>query len=520
MLSRGHQGAGERLAAAAAVAVKELADTQESLGTVLSPVLDEGAARPGGFHPVLVGEVDLRAGLRSFTPALEERARRRAADPASAPEWALVLVRLHSAPLGLVCLDLRVEHPEREWPATVLATLGGELARHVALDDDEPAPVAAPRLWEGVALGGRRCLERRRRALAAARPVSVVIATRERIEALDRCLQSVLKLEYPDFEVIVVDNAPLSDATEKFVASKYGERVRYVREDRKGLAAAHNGALGVARGEILAFTDDDVLVDPHWLAELAVPFSESPGVACVTGLIVPAELETESQLMLETHGRFSKGFATRSFDLGANRPADALFPYAAGILGSGANMAFDAAYLRKIGGFNPALGTGTLAMGGDDLAAFFRVIRDGHALVYRPDALVWHHHRRDRASVRRQAYGYGVGFGAYLASVCAAHPGAALHLATHFPAAAAYSFSRTSAANIDAGPLARAVAAPAWPRELVRAQRLGMLAGPYAYFRSARATRRRARAVDGASPGAGSLAPAGGAAVLERHVAR
>ena len=77
-------------------------------------------------------------------------------------------------------------------------------------------------------------------------------------------------------------------------------------------------------------------------------------------------------------------------------------------------MAFRTDYLRRRRGFDAALGTGTIAMGGDDLAAFYDVVSDGHRLVYEPGAIVLHQHYRDYAALRRQTYGYGAGLGAHL----------------------------------------------------------------------------------------------------------
>jgi O-antigen biosynthesis protein len=82
-------------------------------------------------------------------------------------------------------------------------------------------------------------------------------------------------------------------------------------------------------------------------------------------------MEIEAQAWFEQYGGLSKGFERRSFELAAPPPRGGLFPYAAGAYGSGANMAFRTAALRAIGGFDPALGAGTRAQGGDDLAAFF-----------------------------------------------------------------------------------------------------------------------------------------------------
>ncbi|MFN2495712.1 MAG: glycosyltransferase [Pseudonocardiaceae bacterium] len=240
---------------------------------------------------------------------------------------------------------------------------------------------------------------------------------------------------------------------------------------------------------MLAFTDDDVIVDSQWLAALAEGFTATDGgVGCVTGLILPAALETPAQLITERHGGFGKGFAPRIVDRGGNRPADPLFPFTAGRFGSGANMAFDAALLRELGGFDPATGAGTFARGGDDLLAFFRVIACGRSLVYQPDALIWHYHRRELAGVRTQAYGYGVGLGAYLASALAHEPAMWPALLHRLPAGLVYAFSRSSQRHVD-----RYAAWPkeyaAWPKELARLERRGLLWGPVAYTLSRWRTR-------------------------------
>ena len=300
-----------------------------------------------------------------------------------------------------------------------------------------------------------------------------MVATRERPGSLSACLDSLARLEYPDYEVVVIDNDPATDDTAKLVRHSAESRIRYARENRRGLAAAHNRGLQLAEGSIVAFTDDDVIVDRHWLTEVARAFQADTDVACVTGLIMPAELQTPAQVLLEAHGHFSKGFDQRVLDLGAHRPADPLFPFTAGQLGSGANMSFDRDTLRKLGGFDPAIGTGTLARGGDDLAAFFAVIASGHRLVYQPSALVWHCHRRDLDSLAGQAYGYGVGLGAYLASALANYPasiGRALHCA---PAGLAYAFRTSSPRN--------AHLQGVWPRQLTRLERRGLAFGPVAY---------------------------------------
>src|SRR5258705_5928989 len=195
---------------------------------------------------------------------------------------------------------------------------------------------------------------------------------------------------------------------------------------RPMLAIAHNRGLAAAQGAIVAFTDDDVRVDRSWLLELALGFESAADVACVTGLILPLELETPAQLWLEDAVGLYRGFEAKLFDRRANRPQSRLFPYAPGILGSGANMSLRRDALERLGGFDPATGTGTRARGGDDLAAFFDVIAAGHTLAYRPSAIVRHAHRRDLDGLEAQIEGYGAGLGAVFAKVVLDRPGRAL----------------------------------------------------------------------------------------------
>jgi len=139
--------------------------------------------------------------------------------------------------------------------------------------------------------------------------VTVGIATRERPDTLAECLSSVLASDYPDFDVIVVDNAPSSTGTRELVETRYRDaRVRYVREDIPGLATAHNRGLADVTAPIVAFTDDDVIVDSSWLSHVVAAFATRDDVGCVTGMILPYELETLAQGWLEQYGGYSKGF--------------------------------------------------------------------------------------------------------------------------------------------------------------------------------------------------------------------
>ncbi|MEU0583947.1 glycosyltransferase [Streptomyces sp. NPDC006132] len=324
---------------------------------------------------------------------------------------------------------------------------------------------------------------------------SVVVATRERAGQLARALDSLLAQDHPRFEIVVVDNAPVTGETRELVERKYAERVRYVCEPVPGLAVAHNTGLAAVAGEVVAFTDDDVVADPRWLTELTAPFAADAGLGCSTGLILPARLTTPAQVLLESHGGFAKGFTPRTYDP-AHPPVDEpLFPFTAGRFGSGANMAFRTRVLRSVGGFDPATGAGTAARGGDDLYGFVRVLADGHRLRYTPYALVWHHHRETWRDLETQAYGYGAGLTAYLTAVLVNRPALLPAFLARLPRGLVHARALTAVRETEGTggggmPGDHDVRTHPWPRRLSRLQRRGMVYGPVGYVRARRALRR------------------------------
>ena len=372
-----------------------------------------------GFVPVLVGVVDV---AQPIPPVVG------LPGPTGQPyAKACTYVRWGDAAIGVVSLPLSPQGAgAAEHAAAIWGALEAPLRAHgVKLGRGRIEPLGVAGL--GAPPAQMEDLEERPH-------VTVIVATRDRAALLDRCLQALLASHYPSFDIVVVDNAPSTDETAKLIAERYAHepRVHGIREDRPGLGLAHNAGLATVAGPIVAFTDDDVVVDAHWLEHLASPFTD-PKVGCVTGMIVPARLDTQAQWWLEGYAGFSKGFVTRVFDLDVNRPDDVLFPYAAGKLGSGANMAFRAEVLREMGGFDAALGTGSGAYGGDDLAAFFEVVTRGHRLVYEPAALVRHDHQSTEEGLRRQVFGYGAGLTAYLTRTVIERPTRIFSLAARAP---------------------------------------------------------------------------------------
>ncbi|MFF2107783.1 glycosyltransferase family 2 protein [Rhodococcus koreensis] len=251
--------------------------------------------------------------------------------------------------------------------------------------------------------------------------VTVVVCTRDRVDSLKDALQSILSLDHPGYEVIVVDNASRTDATQRYVAELGDPRVRVVTEPRPGLSRARNAGVRAANTEIIAFTDDDVVVDPHWLTELVAGFGAGNAVACVCGIVPSGEIRTPAQAYFDQRVGWASSCVPRLFDL-AHPPADVpLFPFQVGIYGTGANFAVDRQAVYALGGFDEALGAGAPTDGGEDLDMFFRVLHSGRQLAYRPGAVVWHRHREDNEALAVQARGYGLGLGAWLTKI-AVHP--------------------------------------------------------------------------------------------------
>jgi len=408
----------------------------------------------GAWEPVRVLDLDLLAPSTHFD--------------ARGPGGRLhVLLRLHSHNVGVVELDLAADEPLAGRLEGLRALCAPQIRQHQQL-------VGCAVTWAGTE---PPCLARRRERLREAPPISVLIATHDRPQHLARCLDAVLTQSHRALDVVVVDNARSSDETERMLRAERYAGVTYVRDDVPGLGRAHNTGLEHARGEILAITDDDVVPDHEWLAALAEVFVEE-AAGCVTGLILPLELRTREQAWVEQHGGFARGFERRVYSTRTPPEGDPLFPFTAGRFGSGANMAFSRRALERIGGFDPALGAGTRAMGGDDLAAFAATLLAGETLIYQPDALVKHLHHDHYAAVRRMAHGYGVGLGAYLTSLVATRPSLLFEIIRRVPAGLSHLSSPDSAKN-------RNIQAD-YPQTLVRTERLGLLKGPFSYVASRR----------------------------------
>jgi glycosyltransferase involved in cell wall biosynthesis len=441
---------------------------------------------PVDFAPLRVIEVELGEAL----PRLEAEG-----------TAALCLVRLHGSPLGSVRAEIPPEGLDPERLASRLQeALGEEIDRHLMADGLEPLGSLGA---EGIRSDARPpCLAPLDDLLQRAPSVSVVIPTRNRPASLLETLSGVLRSNYPGarYEVIVVDNGSGTDRRVDLagVEPPEGIEVRLLAEPCAGGANARNRGLRAAAGEIVAFCDDDVLVDRNWIASLALAFALGERVGGAAGLTLPRELETPAQVWYEGFASADRGLETRVLDRRNPPPDRPLFPFTIGDLGSGENFAFRRDLLVALGGFDPDLGSATPTHGGEDVEAMLRVLLADRQVVYEPRAIVRHAHLREFEQFERRVWGYGVGLSACLTKALLVHPGLLPLLLRKLPKGLAYALSPRSAKNVDK---------PAdYPARLTRLELRGMAYGPLAYARS-RFRRRRGPAPDANDHGDQAAAP-------------
>jgi glycosyltransferase involved in cell wall biosynthesis len=429
----------------------------------------------GAFSPTRVIEVELTEPL----PKLDR-------DGHYGRAW--ILIRLHTEPIGVCVVTLP---PEGIGPDALAALVWSELSGPIA-ERFRAAGLAPPTALAGGGLAADPAawpFLRDRAALLANAPfISVVVCTRDRPDQIKKCLSRLARQQYPRYEIVVVDNAPTSDALRKVVEEQAAQdaKFRYCVEPRPGLSWARNAGIAAATSDVIAFLDDDDEPDEHWLAGIAHGFARGERIGCVSGVVLPARLDNAIENLFEQIGGHSKGRGFVKETFSKSGPQSPLWPLPP--FGVGANMAFRRQVLDRIGGFDVALGAGTVTGGGEDTLAITLVMLDGYEVAYEPVALMWHHHRQDMASLNKQLHGYSVGLTAFYAALLRKRPGAFFGLVKLLPLAAGYLKGKPGGPEEE----------PEEPEELAaqldRRALQGMLKGPLLYAKSRRLQRRAAAA--------------------------
>jgi len=212
--------------------------------------------------------------------------------------------------------------------------------------------------------------------------ISVVVCSYNGSRIIRDCLEGLQKLEYPNFEVIVVDDG--SKDTTAAIAHEYNFRV--ISTEQRGLSHARNTGMKAATGEIIAYLDDDAYPDPHWLTYLAATFLNTTCAGVGGPNIAPP----------------GDGLIADCVANAPGGPVHVLLSDQEAEHIPGCNMAFGKACLEAIGGFDPQY-----RVAGDDVDVCWRLRQRGWTLGFNPAAMVWHHCRNSVRAYWKQQYGYG-----------------------------------------------------------------------------------------------------------------
>ncbi len=213
--------------------------------------------------------------------------------------------------------------------------------------------------------------------------VSVIVCSYNGAKTLDRCLESLKEVDYPDFEVVLVDDGSTDNTPE--IAARHPWIVS-VRQDNYGLSVARNVGAATATGEIIAYTDSDCMADPDWLYYL-VNTLMSGDYAGVGGpnISPPAEDWIQACVSAAPGG-----------------PSHVLLTDVVAEHIPGCNMAFHKWAFDKVGGFDPEY-----RKAGDDVDFCWRLQQEGEVIAFSPAAIVWHYRRFTLKAFRKQQEGYG-----------------------------------------------------------------------------------------------------------------
>lgn len=233
--------------------------------------------------------------------------------------------------------------------------------------------------------------------------ICVAVCSRDRSESLRRTLQSLMKQSRAPDEIIVVDNAPSDERTKLLIESEFAV-VRYVLESVPGLDFARNRALREATADIVAFTDDDVILSEDWVRSIRRCFLEDPSLGICTGRVEALALKTEGQRLFEANSGFSAGKKTIRLIPPGGGGRGIRLPLISWMLriGAGCSLAVWRDAALSIGGFDEAMDQGQVLPAGGDHDLIWRLVLGGWGLRYEPNVFARHEHRKDLSAAVQQ----------------------------------------------------------------------------------------------------------------------
>jgi glycosyltransferase involved in cell wall biosynthesis len=212
--------------------------------------------------------------------------------------------------------------------------------------------------------------------------VSVVVCTYNGGRTLEQCLKTLETMDYPDYEVIVVDDGSTDNTRE--ILARY-PFARAIHQPNRGLSVARNVGLESATGEIVAYTDSDCYADPDWLMHLVYQLEKTDAAAVGGPNLTPSD-----------------GWLAACVAASLGQPTHVLETDQVAEHIPGCNMAFRREALLAINGFDPVY-----RKAGDDVDVCWRLQHEGNWITFAPGAFVWHHRRQGPKSYLKQQSGYG-----------------------------------------------------------------------------------------------------------------
>jgi glycosyltransferase involved in cell wall biosynthesis len=230
--------------------------------------------------------------------------------------------------------------------------------------------------------------------------VSVVICTRNREDKISNVIASVLANDYPNFDITIVDQST-SSATREVIdgIAEHESRLHYVHRDQAGLSRAYNTGVESSSGEILAFTDDDCIAEPTWIANIVSAFESDPEADLLYGAVLPFgttadDLAHTPVLGISAPERLSKRDGFR-------------------VVGMGANFAARRRLFTRVGPFDNVLGGGGPLRSSQDYDMVYRTVKAGGVVLLRPEVAIRHDGRREHDDWPGLLLAYGTGDGGF-----------------------------------------------------------------------------------------------------------
>jgi glycosyltransferase involved in cell wall biosynthesis len=238
--------------------------------------------------------------------------------------------------------------------------------------------------------------------------LSVVICTRNRPDTVGQAIESVAECDFSDYDIHIMDQS--TDAQTQEIVAGLARRfehklaIHYHHLDKAGLSRAYNAGLRATSGEIIACTDDDVVVAKDWLAQIERAFARDVQAGLLYGqVLIPQSLQEAEQqgiivpsLPIPKAKRFIRGKGFKVF-------------------GMGANMAMRRSFAERVGGFDEALGGGGPLRSSQDFDFAYRMYLAGAAVLLEPSVKVDHYGTRTREQWPATMKAYGIGDGAFYA---------------------------------------------------------------------------------------------------------